>query len=79
VPTPVEAIEVQLGFQGQYEEAVSGKLEAEVRRVLKQLGAKIRNNLIEVKTHPDVTCVNFEVIGSNKVDVAFHLEEVVSM
>lgn len=79
MPTPVEAIEVQLGFQGQYEEAVSGKLEAEVRRALKQLGAKIRNNLIEVKTHPDVTYVNFEVIGSNKVDVAFHLEEVVSM
>jgi hypothetical protein len=79
VPTPVEAVEVQLGFQGQHEEAVSGKLMAEVRRALEKLGAKLHNNLMEIKTYPDVTYVSFEVIGSNKVDVAFHLEEMVSV
>jgi hypothetical protein len=78
VPTPVEAVEVQLGFRGQQDESASGRLMAEVRRALQKLGAKLRNNLMEVKTYPDVAYVTFEVIGSNKVDVAFHLEEMVS-
>jgi hypothetical protein len=79
VPTPVEAVEVQLGFQGQQQDMASNeRLIADVRRTLEKLGAKLRNNLMEVKKHSDVTYVTFEITGSNKVDVAFHLEEMVS-
>jgi hypothetical protein len=80
VPTSVEAVEVQLGFQGQQQDMASNeRLIADVRRTLEKLGAKLRNNLIEVKKHSDVTYVTFEITGSNKVDVAFHLEEMVSL
>lgn len=79
MPTPVEAVEVQLGFQGQQQDMASNeRLIADVRRTLEKLGAKLHNNLIEVKKHSDVTYVTFEITGSNKVDVAFHLEEMVS-
>jgi hypothetical protein len=78
LPTPVDAVDVQLGFRGQRHDIyTNGRLQDEVRNTLEKLGAKLRNNLIEVRTYPDVTYVTFEVIGSNKVDVAFHLEELV--
>jgi len=80
VPTPVDAVDVQLGFRGQRHDIyTNGRLQDEVRNTLEKLGAKLRNNLMEVRTYPDVTYVTFEVIGSNKVDVAFHLEELVSL
>lgn len=80
MPTPVEAVEVQLGFQDQQQDMASNeRLISDVRRTLEKLGAKLRNNLIEVKKHSDVTYITFEIIGSNKVDVAFHLEEMVSL
>ncbi|PNF36509.1 Amyloid beta A4 protein [Cryptotermes secundus] len=78
LPTLVDAVEVQLGFQGQQQDMTSNeRLISDVRRATEKLGAKLRNNLIEVKKHSDVTYVTFEIIGSNKVDVAFHLEEMV--
>jgi hypothetical protein len=80
VPTPVDAVEVQLGFHGQQHDIyTNGRLQDEVRSALEKLGAKLRNNFMEVRTYPDVTYVTFEVIGSNKVDVAFHLEQMVSV
>jgi hypothetical protein len=80
VPTPVDAVEVQLGFQGQQHDIYTNvRLQEEVRSTLEKLGAKLRNNLMEVEAYPDVTYVTFEVIGSNKVDVAFHLEQMVSV
>ena len=80
MPTPVDTVDVQLGFRGQRHDIyTNGRLQDEVRNALEKLGAKLRNNLMEVTTYPDVTYVNFEVIGSNKVDVAFHLEELVSL
>jgi hypothetical protein len=78
VPTPVDAVDVQLGFRGQRHDTID-RLKDEVRNTLEKLGAKLRNNLMEVRTYPDVTYVTFEVIGSNKVDVTFHLEELVSL
>ncbi|PSN48928.1 hypothetical protein C0J52_03479 [Blattella germanica] len=77
VPTPIEAVEVRLGFLGQHKETTNDKLIGEVRKILERLGAKLRNNLMEAETHPEATYVMFEVIGNNKVDVAFHLEEMV--
>ncbi|KAJ4448194.1 hypothetical protein ANN_10207 [Periplaneta americana] len=77
LPTPIQAIEVQLGFQGRQDKTSNQKLMTEVRKTLEKLGATLHNNVMEVKTYPDVTYVTFEVVGSNKVDVAFHLEEMV--
>ena len=78
MPTPVEAVEVRLGFLGSHRGITSEKIITEVRKVLEKLGAKVRNNLMESETLPDAIYVMFEVIGNNKVDVAFHLEEMVS-
>jgi hypothetical protein len=79
VPTPVEAVEVQLGFQGQQQDMASNdRLIADVKGILERLGAKLRNNLVEVKMDSGVTYVTFDITGSNKVDVAFHLEDMVS-
>jgi hypothetical protein len=79
VPTPVEAVEVQLGFQGHKQDVASNeRLIANIKGILERLGAKLRDNLVDVKMDSGVTYVTFDVTGSNKVDVAFQLEEMVS-
>ncbi|KAJ9582850.1 hypothetical protein L9F63_022809 [Diploptera punctata] len=66
LPTPVEAVEVRLGFLGSHIQISSDMLIAEVRKVLDKLGAKLRNNLIEAETRPDAFYVTLKLSETTK-------------
>ena len=78
VPTPVEAVEVTLHFLGRFLLDEKSRLAIEAEDFLNLLGARIRNG-IKVDMDPDSASLSFEIIGSNKVDVSFHLEELIRM
>lgn len=76
-PTPLEGVEVYLGFQGNYDSLVKQQVEDQLKTLLASLGAKLRHNEVHIEIFPEATRVNFTVIGANKVDVAFYLEQLV--
>lgn len=52
------------------------RLAEEAKDLLKSFGAKIRDG-IEILMNYDSVVLAFDIIGSRKVDVAFHLEELI--
>nr|CAD7194476.1 unnamed protein product [Timema douglasi] len=77
LPVPIEAVEVKLGFYNYHNKTTEKLLESELKSILQGLGAKLKNDLIEVEIMPDVIYVHFSIIGNNKVDAAYYLEEMV--
>lgn len=78
VPTPIEAVHITLGFFGDFSSVVSGMMKSQLLRDLTKLGATIQNKQIELLKEPGVTYIHFTVVGNNKVDIAYHLEELVN-
>lgn len=74
VPTPIEAVEVILRFPGRFLMTDKVRFKGEARRFLYELGARIKDD-IDVDLERDSAFLKFDIIGTNKVDVAFHLEE----
>lgn len=79
-PTPVESVEVTLGFRGENINSDS------IVHVVNQITKLVTNNLnghvnndegIKAETEPNAFLVKFTLIGSNKVDVAYTLEQLV--
>lgn len=72
--TPVEAVEVTLRFPGHFVSDDSSQFTLAIRDLLRDLGAVIQDG-IAVELDLDSAIIGFEITGKNKVDVAFHLEE----
>lgn len=51
------------------------RFKGEARRFLYELGARIKDDDIDVDLERDSAFLKFDIIGTNKVDIAFHLEE----
>lgn len=77
LPTPIRDINVTLGFYGHYDASSKDQMENELRFILGKLGAKLRNDEVSVLNSPEQMMMFFKIIGNNKVDVAYHLEEMV--
>ncbi|XP_046628250.1 cysteine-rich motor neuron 1 protein-like [Neodiprion virginianus] len=74
LPTPVEAVEVTLHFPGHFEPSDEARLIMAAETLLRKLGGNLREKIIaEIKDGS--ASLSFEITGPNKVDVAFHLEE----
>ncbi|KAF7991780.1 hypothetical protein HCN44_010581 [Aphidius gifuensis] len=74
VMTMIEAVEVTLRFPGHFISDDTNRFTKATSDLLRDLGATIKDG-IAVELDLDSAIIGFEVIGDNKVDVAFHLEE----
>ncbi|KAK8392409.1 hypothetical protein O3P69_014644 [Scylla paramamosain] len=80
-PVAVESVVVTLGFRGRdagmkHLGKVKGKeIKDQVNTLLKQMTAETLENDVGVVDLPDLTQVKFTLLGKNKIDVAYQLEE----
>ncbi|XP_063231610.1 balbiani ring protein 3-like [Bacillus rossius redtenbacheri] len=77
LPVPIEAVQVKLGFNNYHNKSAIQQIEAEMKKMIFDLGAKLKDDIIQIEIYPDIIYVHFDIIGANKVDVAYYLEEMV--
>lgn len=78
VPTPIESVEVTIGFRGEYTAENAEPVVRKIRALVEKLKGSIVKNIISAEPTPDGLAIQFALEGNNKVDVAFRLEEMVS-
>ncbi|KAK7082228.1 hypothetical protein SK128_021740, partial [Halocaridina rubra] len=77
----VESVVVTLGFRGReagikhLAKAKGPEIKNQVKGLLKQMTAQTLENEVGVVDLPDLTQVKFTLLGENKIDVAYELEE----
>nr|XP_053652019.1 LOW QUALITY PROTEIN: uncharacterized protein LOC128702033 [Cherax quadricarinatus] len=80
-PVAVESVVVTLGFRGREAgvkhlgKAKGKEIRDQVNTLLKQMTAETLENEVGVVDLPDLTQVKFTLLGNNKIDVAYQLEE----
>ncbi|XP_017786716.1 PREDICTED: balbiani ring protein 3-like [Nicrophorus vespilloides] len=77
LPTPVESVEITLGFRGEYDEVTAVPVINQISKITKNMKGTVTNDGLEYEVTPDVLYIKFSLIGSNKVDVAYRLEQMV--
>ncbi|CAL4169856.1 unnamed protein product, partial [Meganyctiphanes norvegica] len=77
----VESVVVTLGFRGREAgmkhlgKSNGFEIKKQVHKMLKQMTAETLENEVGVVDLPDLTQVKFTLLGQNKIDVAYELEE----
>ncbi|KAF5293262.1 hypothetical protein FQR65_LT11002 [Abscondita terminalis] len=77
LPTPVENVDVVVGFRGEYDDISAMPIINNIKSILTDLRGTVKNNEILAEYTSDALYIKFSLIGSNKVDVAFILEQMV--
>lgn len=75
--TPIEGIEVTLGFKGEFDGVTAIPITNQINRIVKNLKGVISKDGITTEVTPDTLYIKLSLIGSNKVDVAYRLEQMV--
>ncbi|XP_076257897.1 uncharacterized protein LOC143194965 [Rhynchophorus ferrugineus] len=74
---PLESAEVILGFRGEFDDVNASPVVNQITRIVNNLNGNVNDNGITTELTPDALYVKFSLIGSNKVDVAYRLEQMV--
>lgn len=78
VTTPIEFVDVTIGFKGEYDDVSAIPIVNKIKMLLSNLKGTIKNNEVMAKITSDVLYIKLQLIGNNKVDVAFLLEQMVN-
>lgn len=78
VPTPIDTVEVTIGFRGEFDSQTTEDATKQMRAIITGLKGTIVKEEITAETTSDALYVRFSLEGNNKVDVAFRLEEMVN-
>lgn len=78
VITPIEKAEVTLAFRGEYDDVSSQPVINQITNIIRSLNGKICSDGITSEATGDILFIKFSLIGSNKIDVAYNLEQMVS-
>lgn len=76
-PSPVEKVEVILGFRGEYDDVSAIPVVNQIGRIVRSLKGIIDSDGIQINIADDALYVKFSLIGNQKVDIAYTLEQMV--
>ncbi|KAH1000715.1 neurogenic locus notch homolog protein 3 isoform X1 [Dendroctonus ponderosae] len=74
---PVESAEVTLAFRGKFDDILAIPVVNQITKTVQRLKGNVNDDGFHTHVTPDVLYVTFSVIGSNKVDVAYSLEQMI--
>uniref|UniRef100_A0A1Y1L736 Thyroglobulin type-1 domain-containing protein n=1 Tax=Photinus pyralis TaxID=7054 RepID=A0A1Y1L736_PHOPY len=77
LPTPIEYVEVIIGFRGEYDDITATPVLNRIKSIINHYKGSIRDNEIVMETTPEALHIKFALVGGNKVDVAYLLEQMV--
>lgn len=75
--TPVETVDTVLGVRGEYDDISAVPIVNQIYKIIKDLRGTLGSKGITTEITPDVLYIKFSLVGSNKVDVAYRLEQMV--
>lgn len=73
----METVEIVLGVRGEYDEITTVPIVNQIYKIIKDLQGSLAAKGITTEITPDVVYIKFALIGANKVDVAYRLEQMV--
>lgn len=73
----MEKAEVTLGFRGEFDDVNAQPVVNQVTKIIKNLNGNLNSDGLKTEVMPDALYIHFSLIGSNKVDVAYKLEQMV--
>ncbi|CAG9764049.1 unnamed protein product [Ceutorhynchus assimilis] len=74
---PLESADVTLGFRGEFDDINAMPVVNQITKIVQSLNGNINENGLSIETTSDMLYIKFSLIGSNKVDVAYRLEQMV--
>lgn len=77
--TPIEKADVTLGFRGEFDDVSAVPVVNQITKIIRSLKGNLNEEGIKTSITTDTLYINFSLIGSNKVDVAYKLEQLVSI
>ncbi|CAH1111232.1 unnamed protein product [Psylliodes chrysocephalus] len=75
--TPIEKADVTLGFRGEFDDVSAVPVVNQITKIIRSLKGNLNEEGIKTSITTDTLYINFSLIGSNKVDVAYKLEQLV--
>lgn len=75
--TPIESVDVTLGFRGEYDDITAVPVVNQIAKIIQTLEGTINSEGMKADITNDVLFIKFSLIGSNKVDVAYKMEQLV--
>lgn len=78
VVTPIEKADVILGFRGEFDDVSADPVVTQITKIIRSMNGNIHDEGMTKEISPDALYIKFSLIGANKVDVAYKLEQMVS-
>ncbi|KAF5273134.1 hypothetical protein FQA39_LY07624 [Lamprigera yunnana] len=77
LPSPIQNVDIIIGFRGEYDDVSTIPVINNLKSIIRDLKGTIKNNEVLAEYSGEQMYIKFTLIGSNKVDVAFILEQMV--